>query len=128
MPTTLAATHLRCPACGHINPPKVAGIVIRLRAAGHDVIPTRILGRCRGCDKVKFLISESDGSLAPATPVERELTLQELAAYLGESSMDIQTVEAIAAATCPEPRKRHIAALVAEGVLTPPDALRLLAI
>jgi hypothetical protein len=128
MPTTLAGTHLRCPTCGHIHPPRSSGIIIRMRAAGHEVIPTRILGRCAGCDKLKFLISEPDDAPSRPTPADRELTLQELAAYLSEDSMDISTVESIAAAACPEPRKRHVAALVAEGVLTPEEALRLLAI
>ncbi len=124
----MTSTHLRCPSCGHTRPAKAAGVIIRLRAAGHDIIPTRILGRCHGCGKMKFLISEPDDAPAAPATADRELTLQELAAYVSENSMDIATVEAIAAATCPEARKRHIAALVAEGVLKPADALRLLAI
>jgi hypothetical protein len=125
-----AATQLRCPTCGHIHPPKMCGIILRLRAGGHEMFPTRVLGRCAWCGKMKFLISEpAEGAVAPAPiAADREVTMQELAAYVSEDTMRIETAEAIAAAACPETRKRHIAALVAEGVLNPADALRLLAI
>src|SRR5262245_14970112 len=115
MSTTMTGARLRCPTCGHTRSPKRAGIIIRLRAAGHEVIPTRILGRCENCDKLKFLISEPEDA-APRSvssqeaAADRELTLQELAAYVSEDTMDIATVESIAAAACPEARKRHIAA------------------
>ena len=91
------------------------------------MVPTRVLGRCDICKKFKFLISEPDGAAAAPAPADRELTLHELAAYVSEQSMTIDTAESIAAAACPEPRKRHVAALVAEGVLSPADAVRLLA-
>src|SRR5262249_36134290 len=110
-------TQLRCPACGHIHPPKMGGIILRLPARGHGVFPTRMLGRCAGGGKMKFLIPEpAEGAAAPgAVGPDREVTLQELAAYVSEGTMRIETAEAIAAAGCPETRKRHIAALVAEG-------------
>ena len=130
MPTTMTGTQLRCPTCNHTQPPKTSGVVIRLRAAGHEVVRTRFLARCPVCERLRFLISEPAGQEPPAAAftADREATLQELAAYVGEGTMDIGTAEAVAAATCPEARKRHIAALVAEGVLKPADAVRLLAI
>jgi hypothetical protein len=134
MAHTSTLGNLRCPTCGFTQPPKKGGVIIRLRAGGHHLIRTRILGRCSVCNQMKFLIA--DGEENPGTPTtlaasnaaDREVTLVELAAYVSENTMTIDTAEAIAQATCPEPRKRHIAALVAEGVLSPQDALRLLAI
>ncbi len=129
MPTIMdSATHLRCPTCGQTHPPKKVGIIVRLRVGGEDSAPTRVLDRCVVCDKLKFLISEPSGQAPrPVYTADREMTLQELAAYVGEGTMAIETAESIARASCPEARKRHIAALVAEGVLSPADALRLLA-
>ncbi len=129
MPTTKTmGTSLRCPTCGSVHPDKKEGVILRLRVGG---APTRVLGRCTVCDEMKFLISEPAG--APGVPggkvaADREVTLMQLAAYVSESTMSIETAEAIAGAECPEARKRHVAALVAEGVLKPGDAVRLLAI
>jgi len=79
---------------------------------------------------MKFLISEpagASGGVGGKVAADREVTLMELAAYVSESTMSIETAEAIAGAECPEARKRHVAALVAEGVLKAGDAVRLLA-
>lgn len=125
MPTTKTVeTSLRCPTCGSVHPPKKGGVILRVKAGDARM---RVLGRCTVCDQMKFLISEPAGGPGGKVAADREVTLMELAAYVSESTMSIETAEAIAGAESPEARKRHVAALVAEGVLKPEDAVRLLA-
>ena len=66
MATTLAGAHLRCPACGHASPHRTNGMVLWIRAGGSDA-PTRVLGRCDGCGKTRFLIRERDDK--PTSPL-----------------------------------------------------------
>lgn len=135
-PTTPIMTRtkqLRCPACNHTMPDPKGGIILRIGTAGS----TRVLKRCTVCDTLRFQILERVGertkkaAKSPACDApadDRELTLHELAAYVSEKSIDIETAEAIASSSAPEPRKREIAALLAEGALDVAQARRLLAL
>ncbi len=124
--------HLRCPTCRNTSPVPTGGVIIRMRVGGHETFRTRYLKRCPVCRGYKFQLLETEGEAAmgaaPAFSAERELTLQELAAYVSEDSMDIETAEAIAGSPAPEARKREIAAHVAEGTLDRAEAVRLLAL
>lgn len=86
-----------------------------------------------------MLVLEKAGTPAPAngaaggtagngaaTDVDR--TWYELIAYVSEGSMTVEIAEQIASSAAAEPRKREVAAHVAEGAMKAEDAVRLLQI
>ena len=63
---------------------------------------------------------------AAATSPYQERTWSELIAYVSEGTMSAETANRLAACPAPEPRKREVAAHVAEGAISVTDALTLL--
>lgn len=115
----------RCPACGNTGPDKgAAGMVFRIGTSG----TTRTLGRCSGCQAWKLLILERTSTPLPSASLDadQERTWSELIAYVSEGTMTAELAAQIGQSPAPETRKREVAAHVAEGAISPGDALTLL--
>ena len=117
---------LRCNACGAIDDARGAG-VIRFGARSIGKI---ILGRCANCAGLRWRRLErlTTRQIEAASLDSADRTWRELAGYVAMGSLDARTAERIAATAAPGDRKREVAAYIAEGLLTPEEALQLLAI
>lgn len=117
---------LRCNACGNVGDARRAGVIrFGARSAGKVV-----LGRCSNCGGLRWLRLErlTQREIDRISPDSADRTWSELAGYVAMGSLDARTAERIAAANAPGDRKREVAAYIAEGMLTPDEALQLLGI
>lgn len=115
MTTPSSEWMLRCTTCGREGP--LAGRGLRIGAAS---IGKRVLGYCRGCERLRWVAVERGPSKAA------DGAWLEVLSYVSERSIDAETGERILKSSASESRKREVAAHLAEGALTAEEALRLL--